>query len=392
VAKHRQLKQREYSRSILDNTVRAFGFADVVDFMSKRGLTNVDHDQPTSRGFGRSSVEEPSVAVKPAKKSKRVFDDDDDDDDAPKGNLKVRTSSHKNADSLKESAKQQPMVRLTFKEGESRTVRFLHEPFGKRPWVEFAEHFVPSGSGGSYVPCIDGCKLDGDIRASKRWYANVWDRDSKSVRLLKMTGAMIENLVLKYEKRGTLMDRDYSITRTGESTDTKYHIEPEDKEKFNVASDKIKLIDIEEYLNQAAQTYYGGQKVQKAKSRDIDDDDDEDEDEDEVEDTDDEDDEDEKPKKKATAKKKASRDEDEDDDDEDSDDDDDDDSEDDEDEEEDEKPKKKTKVVAKKRRASDDDEDDDDEDTDDDDDDDEDEDEAPRKKSSTKKRPLGRRR
>jgi hypothetical protein len=322
-----------------------------------------------------------------------------DDDEAPPKSIKVRTATHSDARSLTDSAKQMHSVRLTFKEGEARTVRFLHEPFGKTKWVEYYEHYVPGGGGGNgaYVPCIENCRLDGDIRAGKRWYVNVWDRDSKQVRLLKLTGAMIENMIIKYERRGTIMDRDYSITRTGEGTDTKYHIEAEEKEAFDQRN--IKLIDIMAYLDQQAQSYYGGSRGLKARASSIDDDDDEDDVED-IEDSEDEDeDEEEAPRRKTATKARSRRpveeDEDEDEDEEESD-------EEDEEEDEEERPTRSRKTAtAKRRKAVEEDEEDEDEDDDEDaEDEDEDEEEAPRRKTSkttsrtatATKRPLGRRR
>lgn len=325
-------------------------------------------------------------------------------DEAPPKAIKVRTATHEDSRSLQDSAKQMPSVRLTFKEGEARTVRFLHEPFGKTPWVEYYEHYVPGGGGGNgaYVPCIENCRLDGDVRAGKRWYVNVWDRDSKQVRLLKLTGAMVENLIIKYERRGTIMDRDYSITRTGEGTDTKYHIEAEEKERFDQRN--IKLIDIVQYLDQQAQQYYGGARGMKARASSIDDDEDEDDVED-VEDTDDEDDdEEEAPRRKTAAKPRGRRapvEEDEDDEDEDEEESD---EEEDEEDEEEERPARRKPATARGRKAAaveeDDDEDEDEDDEDEGDEDEDDEDEAPRRKTTktpsrtatATKRPLGRRR
>jgi hypothetical protein len=317
-------------------------------------------------------------------------------DEAPT-TFRARTARHDSAASLKEAAKQMPSVRLTFKEGEARTVRFLHEPYGKTAWVEYYEHYVPGSGGGNgaYVPCIDGCKLDGDIRASRRWFVNVWDRDSKQVRLLKLTGRMVENLMIKFERRGTMLDRDYSITRTGSSTDTEYHIEAEEKERFDTKN--IKLIDIQAFLDQQAQSYYGGAKTIKAKASSIDDD----EDEDDVEDIEDEDDEDEEeaPTKKKVASKKRPVAADEDEDEEDESDEEED--EEDEDEDEDEEPvRTKVKAGRAKKAVVVEEDEDEDEDDDEEDEDENEEEEAPRRKTTktasrptaTTKRPLGKRR
>jgi hypothetical protein len=326
---------------------------------------------------------------------KSAFSRNGRDEEAPPKSIKVRTATHSDARSLTDSAKQMPSVRLTFKEGEARTVRFLHEPFGKTKWVEYYEHYVPGGGGGNgaYVPCIENCRLDGDIRAGKRWYVNVWDRDSKQVRLLKLTGAMIENLIIKYERRGTIMDRDYSITRTGEGTDTKYHIEAEEKEAFDQRN--IKLIDIMAYLDQQAQSYYGGSRGLKARASSIDDD----EDEDDIEDVEEEDeDEEETPRRKTTkarSRRPVEEDEDEDEDEEESD-------EEDEEEDEEERPTRSRKTATARRRkvVEEDEDEDEDDDEDAEEDEDEDEEEAPRRKATkttsrtatATKRPLGRRR
>jgi hypothetical protein len=322
---------------------------------------------------------------------KKTFSRNGANQEAPT-TIKVRTARHEDAKSMRDSAKQMPSVRLTFKEGEARTVRFLHEPFDRKlPWVEYYEHYVTGGGGnGAYVPCIDNCRLDGDIRAGKRWYVNVWDRDSKQVRLLKLTGAMVENLIIKYERRGTILDRDYSITRTGEGTDTKYHIEAEEKERFDQRN--IKLIDIIAYLDQQAQSYYGGVKSIKSRSAAIDDEDDED-----VEDVEDDEDEDEEeaPRKKTKASSRRVADEDEDDEEEESD------EEEDEEDEEDEEPARTRAKAgrAKKAVVEEDEDEDEDEDTDEEDEDEDEEEEAPRRKTvktssktATTKRPLGRRR
>jgi hypothetical protein len=348
-----------------------------------RRAASTDGDQPRSRGFGRN-IDDEEYTV--AEKKKTFSRNGHDEEEAPRS-IKVRTARHEDAKSMRDSAKQMPSVRLTFKEGEARTVRFLHEPFDRKtPWVEYYEHYVQGGGGnGAYVPCIDDCRLDGELRAGKRWYVNVWDRDSKQVRLLKLTGAMVENLIIKYERRGTILDRDYSITRTGEGTDTKYHIEAEEKERFDQRN--VKLIDILAYLDQQAQSYYGGVKSFKAKASSIDEDDEEDVED--VEDTEEDDDEEEAPRRgKARSRKVVDEDEE-----------DEPDEEADEEDEEDEEPAR-TKVKAGRSRKAVEEDEDEDTDDDDDEDDEDDEEETPRRKvvkatsktATTTKRPLGRRR
>lgn len=282
----------------------------------------------------------------------------------PKSFKGVQTAAATSIEQLRKDTESRPSKEVRLKDGEAVTVRFLHDPVDrKNPWRRFDEHYVRENKSGAYVPCIgEGCPLDGDpdARSSRKWLANVLDVGTGEVRLLKMTKAMVDKLIIKFERSGkggkdpSLMRRNYTIIRIGDDQTTQYEIENEDPGPIEVNGrrvkiEKLKLIDIDEELNERIRRFFGGGSTAKANSRALDDDDD-DEDEDDLED-DLEDEEDE------------------------SDEEEDEEDEEDADEDDDEKPRKRTKRAV----AEDDDDDDEDEE-------DEDEDDEPVKPKALKKK------
>lgn len=175
----------------------------------------------------------------------------------------------------------------------SLTVRFLTEPIG---WIEYWEHY---DSVRKFYPCTDDCPgcLEGD-RPSQRYLANAVDVSETRVIPLVMPKTMAASVLKKYEKYGTLLDRDYELTRSGQGYDTEYEVTPEIP--TNMKLDRFDLLDLWEILE--------GQLGMADDASDDDDDDDdvpapkakakrapvaEDDDDDDVEDDDDiEDDED----------------------------------------------------------------------------------------------------
>jgi hypothetical protein len=271
-----------------------------------------------------------AVLPKKSKTAKRVL---------PKGFKGFKSAQAGDIETLQKDAQQRSSKEIRFKDKEAVTIRFLEEP---EKWHRFDEHYI-NGDGGGFVPCIgDGCPLDNDpnSRATRRWLANVVDVGSGEVRLLKMTRALVETFVLKYQRaKGTLKKRNYTITRLGGGTDTKYDVENEDTGPLEIGGrevnlKKLKLIDVDVELTERIQRFFGGATTGKAKTgKGADDDEDEDDYEEDEEDTDDEEDE---------------SDEDEDEEDEEEDDEDEDDDEDDEVDDEDEEEEPKRKVVKKK--------------------------------------------
>lgn len=148
----------------------------------------------------------------------------------------------------------------------SLTVRFLTEPEGN--WVQYYEHYDDTRK---FYPCTDDCPgcADGDS-PSQRYLANALDVADGKVIPLVMPKTLAASAVKKYEKYGTLLDRDYEIERSGSGFDTSYEITPEPPSKMNVS--RFDLIDLEEIL--AAQL--------QDEDEDVEDEDESDDDEDET--------------------------------------------------------------------------------------------------------------
>lgn len=145
---------------------------------------------------------------------------------------------------VKDSLKKGKMSEIrALKDGESLTIRFLEEP---DKWFGYNEHWMKDGGP---IPCIaddcTGCDSDeeSERRKNPRYLVNVYCADENKVIPLKMTKTAADIAFRYYEKRGTILDRDYEFSRSGAGMqDTKYLLEPDVPSKF---SKKVKLLDLE---------------------------------------------------------------------------------------------------------------------------------------------------
>lgn len=101
-------------------------------------------------------------------------------------------------------------------------VRFLTEP---DEWVEFFEHYDEERK---FYPCTDDCPgcAEGD-RPSKRYLVAALDRNENKVLALVLPKTTAASVVKKYDKFGTLLDRDYDLSREGSGRETTYDVTPE---------------------------------------------------------------------------------------------------------------------------------------------------------------------
>lgn len=108
--------------------------------------------------------------------------------------------------------------------------RFLTEP---DLWVSFYEHYDPVRK---YFPCSDDCDgcAEGD-NPSQRYLANFVDVDENKVIPLLLSKTLASSLLKKYDKFGTMVDRDYELSRTGSGMDVEYDAIPEAPSKMNVS-------------------------------------------------------------------------------------------------------------------------------------------------------------
>ena len=135
----------------------------------------------------------------------------------------------------------------------SMNVRFIQEP---EEWINYVEHYdtVLRKS----FPCngeqsCPGCQ--GDARKSSRYLANAVDVDSDRVIPLQMPKDLANRLVVRYERNGTLIDRDFELSRSGDGLDTVYDLDaaPADRKKI----DKYQPLDLMKVLADAFDDVFG---------------------------------------------------------------------------------------------------------------------------------------
>jgi hypothetical protein len=125
-------------------------------------------------------------------------------------------------------------------------VRFITEPI---EWFRYTEHFDSDREQNKAFPCTgdtcEGCEQG--LRGSTRFLASVVDvGDGNSVVPLAMPVSIVTPLVKLYDKFGTLMDRNYELTRDGDGLNTTYMVTPEVPTKMNLR--RYKPLDLEEIL------------------------------------------------------------------------------------------------------------------------------------------------
>lgn len=143
----------------------------------------------------------------------------------------------------------------------SMTVRFIQEP---EEWVNYAEHW-DQGMRKSY-PCTGentcpGC-MNGS-RKSYRYLANAVDVDNpERVIPLQLPKDLANRLVVRYERNGTMIDRDYELSRSGEGTDTVYDLESGPVSKRNL--NKYTPLDLLKVLQDAYDEVFGPDAAEDA--------------------------------------------------------------------------------------------------------------------------------
>jgi hypothetical protein len=102
-------------------------------------------------------------------------------------------------------------VRIIPAEGDI-TVRFLAEP---EEFHGFYEHWNQTGE--KYEPCVEGdCEFcSAGVRRSFRYLANAYVVDDSAVKAVKLPKSIFEILMARYIKEGTIMDRDWELSRSG---------------------------------------------------------------------------------------------------------------------------------------------------------------------------------
>lgn len=176
---------------------------------------------------------------------------------------------------------------LYFKPGSKIRVRFLQElDEGMR--VLFHDSF----DAGINCPCQElfdrECvhHEDADVRHKDQFIWSVWDYETKEVKLLmgKVNNCSpVPLLVGFYETYGTIIDRDYVITKSGQGTNQTWAVVPMDKVKFR--NDVAKPLSKAKTLSILDKAFPAGddeeEEKPKTKKRKVEVEDDEDEEDDE---------------------------------------------------------------------------------------------------------------
>ena len=133
---------------------------------------------------------------------------------------------------------------------DSITVRFLDD---LEDFHGYYEHWMTDGP----LPCstddCDGCQSDDEDERRKgfKYLANAYVVDDQKVWALKMPKTLVEMLTTFHTKyKGTLLDRDYELSRTGSGQyDTKYFAAPDEKSKMDLSRFERKKYNLTELLS-----------------------------------------------------------------------------------------------------------------------------------------------
>lgn len=125
---------------------------------------------------------------------------------------------------------------LYFKSGTKVRVRFLDDMENGHK-IKFHDSYTA----GVNVPCQETfdreCPYcdDDELRTRDQYAWSVWDYDAKEVKILMAPVnqcSPVPALVSMFEAYGTLCDRDYVITKSGQQQSTTFSVVPMDKAKF----------------------------------------------------------------------------------------------------------------------------------------------------------------
>lgn len=108
------------------------------------------------------------------------------------------------------------------KADEPLVVRFLTEP---EEWIEYFEYYDADDR--QYRAVGADQYLEDDVRVSRRFAAVVLDVADDTTFVIQIPVTLAETLNLRYERYGSLMDRDYELSRMGKDLNTKYDALPE---------------------------------------------------------------------------------------------------------------------------------------------------------------------
>jgi len=168
----------------------------------------------------------------------------------------VRAESFSSRDDFKKSTKNagsEVFGKMAFIPEDPIVVRFLQEP---EDWIGYYEHYMGKDAPVRYLPCTGGdCCDEADGNPSYRYLANaliVDPRKGGEVKALKIPKGLGEYLGKMASKFGTILDRDYELSREGEGLKTEYSAIPEAPSRLNTARYKKSMYDLLDLLEEVA--------------------------------------------------------------------------------------------------------------------------------------------
>jgi hypothetical protein len=123
-------------------------------------------------------------------------------------------------------------------------VRFLTEP---EEWFGYQEYYDLENK--QFVPMVVDEVLPDGVRPSFRYLTCALDTQTDRVVALKLAKTCANLVMIKYEKYGTVLDRNYELDRHGVGLDTTYDVTPCSPTKVNTK--KYDLLELGEILEQA---------------------------------------------------------------------------------------------------------------------------------------------
>jgi hypothetical protein len=141
------------------------------------------------------------------------------------------------------------------------TVRFLGEP---ETWFGYFEYWTGEG----FCPMTEGEILPDGAKASFRYLVSAVDTETDQVIALKLPKTAANSLMLKYEKYGTVTDRDYELDKHGAGLDTTYEVTP--CAPAAAVLEKYEPIDLEGVLVDARRQSLGEEEAGPFDSADVD--------------------------------------------------------------------------------------------------------------------------
>lgn len=146
---------------------------------------------------------------------------------------------------------------LFIKDGTKKRIRFLEDAEDGHELT-----FHDSYNDGINALCLEElgkncpyCERD-DLRTRKLYAWSVWDYDAKEVKVLLYAAnncTPIPSIIAMFEAYGTLLDRDFVISRTGSQQNTSYTVIPQDKAKFK--NSKANKLSTKELLKVIAKAF-----------------------------------------------------------------------------------------------------------------------------------------